>query len=102
MAPSSGKHALSNAGYYDPARIEVMLKSQVAELYGIMTNYNRKTMDFCMHHYETCKQAEMENHELRTRIAVMKDSLSAKGQKNDSSLQSLMTRQHMQEKSLMG
>ena len=24
-------------------------------------------MDFCMHHYETCKQAEMENHELRTR-----------------------------------
>ena len=27
----------------------------------------RKTMDFCMHHYETCKQAEMENHELRTR-----------------------------------
>lgn len=58
-------------------------------------------MDFCMHHYETCKQAEMENHELRTRIAVMKDSLSAKGQKNDSSLQSLMTRQHMQATKLL-
>ena len=29
--------------------------------------FSRKTMDFCMHHYETCKQAEMENHELRTR-----------------------------------
>lgn len=35
------KGALSNSGYYDPGRIEVMLKSQLAELYGIVANYNR-------------------------------------------------------------
>eukprot|EP00434_Breviolum_minutum_P029888 symbB.v1.2.026429.t1/scaffold2637.1/size74321/5 len=102
MAPSKPAKggALSTAGYYDPARIEVMLKSQLAELYGIIANYNRKTMDFCMHHYETCKQAEMENHELRTRLAVVRDSISAKGQKGDP-LQSLMSRQHVQATKLL-
>lgn len=91
---------MSATGYYDPARIEVMLKSQLAELYGIIANYNRKTMDFCMHHYETCKQAEMENHELRTRLAVVRDSVSAKGHKADP-LQTLMSRQHVQATKLL-
>lgn len=49
-------------------------------------------MDFCMHHYETCKRAEMENHELRTRMAVMKDTGVAP--KGKDPLQSLLSGPH--------
>ncbi|OLP97816.1 hypothetical protein AK812_SmicGene19805 [Symbiodinium microadriaticum] len=101
MAPQTERNALTSEGYYDPARIEVILKAQLAEMYGIITNYNKKTVDFCMHHYETCKQAQLENHELRTRMAVMKDTMSTKSTRNDAGLQSLMSKQHAQATKLL-
>ena len=52
---------------YDVAAIHSMPLNYTGHIQDAMPPTERKTMDFCMHHYETCKQAEMENHELRTR-----------------------------------
>mmetsp|Transcript_59180 Transcript_59180/g.138625 ORF Transcript_59180/g.138625 Transcript_59180/m.138625 type:complete len:651 (+) Transcript_59180:112-2064(+) len=101
MAPQTERNALTSEGYYDPARIEVVLKAQLAELYGIITNYNKKTVDFCLHHYDACKQAQVENHELRARMAVMKDTVSAKSGKKEDGLQTLMSKQHTQATKLL-
>ncbi|CAJ1453961.1 unnamed protein product [Effrenium voratum] len=103
-APSqTEQNALTSDGYYDPARIEGVLRHQLAELYGMITAYNKKTVDFCTHHYEVCKQAQMENHELRARMAVMKNSVSTKNKNNrdDAPLQNLMSKQHLQATKLL-
>ncbi|CAJ1353993.1 unnamed protein product [Effrenium voratum] len=104
QAPSqTEQNALTSDGYYDPARIEGVLRHQLAELYGMITAYNKKTVDFCTHHYEVCKQAQMENHELRARMAVMKNSVSTKNKNNrdDAPLQNLMSKQHLQATKLL-